>query len=79
MAVIRWMVCNAMVKPHEVTVIPRPEAAGHSKLRLAALPRPLGLALAGLAALVLGNARVLLRRPPRYRLWLQPLRSVRRH
>ena len=47
-----------------------------SKLRLAALPRPLGLALAGLAALVLVQQQVLLRRPPRLRsVAVQPLRS----
>ena len=47
-----------------------------SKLRLAELPRPLGLALAGLAALVLVQQQVLLRRPPRLRsVAVQPLRS----
>ena len=47
-----------------------------SKRRLAALPRPLGLALAGLAALVLVQQQVLLRRPPRLRsVAVQPLRS----
>ena len=47
-----------------------------SKRSLAALPRPLLLALAGLTSLVLVQQQVLLRRPPRLRsLAVQPLRS----
>ena len=71
----QWMVCNAC-EAHRSDGDPRPESTRTmSKLRLAALPRPLAPP-AGLAALVLVQQQVLLRRPPRLRsVAVQPLRS----